>query len=117
LLLDEMFSPRICEALRARGHNVVGVSERPDLRSLPDDDVYAWATNAGCWVLTENVKDFRPLVARALQSRTAAVGVLYSSSRTFPRSRMNVEPLVDAIDKWLSAGLPSPPTLEAWLSR
>ena len=36
------------------------------------------------WLLTENVKDFRPILLRALQADTAITGILYTSSRAFP---------------------------------
>lgn len=116
LLLDEMFSPSVCQVLRERGHSVLGVVERLDLRSAPDKDVYAWAASTGCWIMTENVKDFRPIAAHASQSGLVAVGLLYTSSRTFPRSRANITPLVDAVDKWLRNGPPAPPVFEAWLT-
>lgn len=30
------------------------------MRSMTDADVFAWVLAAPCWLLTENVKDFRP---------------------------------------------------------
>lgn len=115
LALDEMFSPKIAEALRGRGHEVVAVAERADLRAMTDDDLYAWATAAGCWLLTENVKDYRPIMLRALQAADAAAGLLFTSSRTFPRSRQNPGPLIEAIDAWLTKGPSAPPLTEDWL--
>ncbi|HET8662671.1 MAG TPA: DUF5615 family PIN-like protein [Micromonosporaceae bacterium] len=113
LALDEMFSPRIVEALRARGHQVVAVAERPDLRTMTDENLYAWATEQGCWLLTENVKDFRPIMLRAQQA--AHAGVLFTNARTFPRSRHNPGPLIEAIDAWLAKGPPTPTLTEDWL--
>lgn len=113
IALDEMFSPKIAEALRARGHKVVAVAERPDLRAMTDEDLYAWATAQGCWLLTENVKDFRPIMLRAQQA--ARAGLLFASARTFPRLRHNPGPLIEAIDAWLTKGVPAPPLAEDWL--
>ncbi len=115
LALDEMFSPRIAEALCSRGRKVVAVAERLDLRAMTDDDLYAWAAAERCWLLTENVKNFRPIMLRALQAGGAATGLLFTSGRTFRRSRHNPGPLIVANDPWPVKGRPAPPLLEDWL--
>jgi hypothetical protein len=115
LLLDEMFSPTIAAALRELGHDVVAVAERGELRAMSDEEVFAWASAQRRWLLTENVKDFRPILLRALQADSAAVGVLYSSNRAFPRSRKNPGPLIQALDAWLRDGPPEHPLCEDWL--
>jgi hypothetical protein len=115
LALDEMFSPKIAEALRERGRKVIAVAERTDLRAMTDDDLYAWATAERCWLLTENVKDFRPIMLHALQTGGTATGLLFTSNRSFPRSRHNPGPLIEAIDAWLAKGPPPPPHTEDWL--
>src|SRR5690349_2939538 len=112
LTLDEMFSPKIAEALRERGHNVVAVAERTDLRAMTDDELYTWAVAQQCWLLTENVKDFRPIMLQALQAGGGTTGLLFTSSRTFPRSRRNPGPLIEAITAWLAKGPPAPPLIE-----
>jgi hypothetical protein len=115
LLLDEMFAPAIAAALRDLGHDVIAVAERGELRAMIDEEVFAWATAQGRWLLTENVKDFRPILVRALQAGVATAGVLYTSGRAFPRSRKNPDPLIEALDAWLKAGPPAPPLREDWL--
>lgn len=115
LVLDEMFSPTIAEALRDRGHRVVAVAERADLRSMTDEDLYAWAAEEGRWLLTENVKDFRPIMLRTLQSGGTTAARLFTSSRAFPRSRKNPGPLIEAVHAWLTTGPPAPPLVEDWL--
>jgi Domain of unknown function (DUF5615) len=116
LLLDEMFSPQIAAALRDLGHDVVAVAERGELRAMTDQDVFAWATAQGRWLLTENVKDIRPILLRALQADAATTGILYTSSRAFPRSRKNPGPLIQALHAWLKVGPPTAPLTEDWLS-
>jgi len=119
LLLDEMFAPALATALRAQGHDVRSIAERVDMRAMTDPDVFAWVLAAPCWLLTENVKDFRPLLLQALQTGTATpegFGLLFTSSRAFPRSRANPGPLIDALHVWLSAGLPAAPIVEDWLT-
>jgi nucleoside-diphosphate-sugar epimerase len=58
LLLDEMYPSVVAERLRARGHDVVAVTERPELRSLSDADVFMVGQSERRTVVTENVADF-----------------------------------------------------------
>jgi hypothetical protein len=116
LVLDEMFSPAIAAALRDLGHpDIHSVAERVDLRAMTDREVFAWAATQRAWLLTENVKDFRPILLQAMQTGAAMPGLLLTSSRTFPRSRKNPGPLIDALHAWLQAGPPAPPITEDWL--
>src|SRR5207248_1062076 len=104
LLLDEMFSPAIAAALRDLGHDVIAVAERTEMRAMSDEEVFTWAASQGRWLLTENVKDFRPILLRALQADTTVTGLLCTSNRSFPRSRKNPGPLIQAIHTWLLNG-------------
>jgi predicted nuclease of predicted toxin-antitoxin system len=115
LLLDEMFSPVIAADLRQLGHDVIAVADRPDLRSKPDEEIFAWASTEKRWLLTENVKDFRPIMLRALSAGVPGCGLLFTSSRAFPRTRKNPGSLIRALDAWLTAGPPAPPVTESWL--
>ena len=115
LLLDEMFAPRVAEALRERGHRVAALVESPEMRAMPDEEVFARAAAQRCWLLSENVRDFQPIKLRALQANVSTAGLLFTSSRTFPRSRQHIGPLVDALDAWLTKGPPGPPIIEDWL--
>jgi predicted nuclease of predicted toxin-antitoxin system len=116
LLLDEMFSPAIAAGLRELGHDVIAIADQPELRSKSDEEVFAWACADKRWVLTENVKDFRPILLRALQGGMPACGLLFTSSRTFHRSRKNPGPLISAVHAWLTAEPPAPPVTESWLT-
>jgi predicted nuclease of predicted toxin-antitoxin system len=115
LLLDEMFSPAIAAELRQLGHDVIAVADRPDLRSKSDPEIFAWASAEKRWLLTENVKDFRPIMLRALPAGSPGCGLLFTSGRVFPRSRKNPGPLIPALDAWLTAGPPAPAVTESWL--
>jgi hypothetical protein len=101
LLLDEMHAPVVAEALRKRGHDVIAVAERPDLRAMADAELFVWAGQESRRLVTENVKDFRRLFPRAEESTRRKAALLYTTSRTFPRSRRNPGPLVAALDAWL----------------
>ena len=112
LLLDEMFSAAIAAGLRERGHDLIAVADRPDLRAKSDEEKFAWASAEARWLLTENVKDFRPIMLRALPGGPPGCGLLFTSGRAFPRSRKNPGPLINALHAWLTAG---PPVTESWL--
>lgn len=79
------------------------VAERVDLRSI-DDELFAWAVTGNRWLLTENVRDYHPILLRAMQAGGAITGLRFTSSRTFPRSRQNPGPLIEALHRWLSTG-------------
>lgn len=115
LVLDEMFSPTIAGALRDLGHDVVAVAERGELRAANDEEVFAWAISQSRWLVTENVKDFRPILQRALQADTISTGIVYTSNRSFPRSRKNPGPLIQALHAWMLDGPPEAPLTEDWL--
>ena len=115
LLLDEMFSPAIAAELRQRGHDVIAVADRPDLRAKSDEEIFAWASAERRWLLTENVKDFRPIMLRVFSTGSPGCGLLFTSSRAFPRSRKNPGPLINALHAWLTDGPPAPSVTESWL--
>jgi predicted nuclease of predicted toxin-antitoxin system len=115
LWLDEMFSPLIAAELRGLGHDVIAVADQPDLRSKSDEEIFAWVSADKRWLLTENVKDFRPIMLRALQAGPPGCGMLFTSSRAFPRSRRNPGPLIMALHAWLTAEPPAPSITESWL--
>ncbi|MEV6526426.1 DUF5615 family PIN-like protein [Longispora sp. NPDC051575] len=113
ILLDEMHSPAVARALRALHHDVIAIAEHPELRSLPDDEVYLYAVAHDRCVVTENVKDFRRLHARAEETGAPRTRLLYTSSRTFKRSRRDFGPFVEALVAWI--GAPHAAGTEAWL--
>lgn len=116
LLLDEMFAPVIARTLRDRGYDVVSVAEDPELRALPDPELHAWAVANGRWLVTENVRDFQPLVRDTHSANAQTTGLLFTASRTFPRSRGNPGPLIAALDSWLGATETGDHGREQWLA-
>lgn len=117
LLLDEMHAPVVAAALRERGHDILAVVDQDELRALTDEELFRWAAERGRRIVTENVKDFAPLLRRAEELGQPAAPLLLTSSRTFPRSRRNPGPLIDALDAWLRTAESNQPTLEDWLQR
>ncbi|MGH3825415.1 MAG: DUF5615 family PIN-like protein [Pseudonocardiaceae bacterium] len=115
LLLDEMFPPMLAEQLRADGFDVVSVAGHVTLAAASDEEVMRWAAAQDHRLVTENVKDFQPLIQLASESGEPTARLLYTSSRRFPRIRRNPSSLLDALRRWLkeSAGHANP---VAWLS-
>lgn len=115
LLLDEMHSPAVAVALRGLGHDVIAVVAQPELRAMTDDEVFAWAAQRSRRIVTENVRDFRRLLLRAEESGQIHAGVLFTSSRTLPRSRRDPGPLIDVLHAWLCERGVSARPVEDWL--
>lgn len=117
LLLDEMHAPVVAATLRDRGYDVLAVAEQDELRALADEELFRWAAERGRSIVTENVKDFAPLLRQVEELGQPMAPLLFTSSRTFPRSRRNPGPLIEALDAWLRAADAAEPLLEAWLQR
>jgi hypothetical protein len=101
-LLDEQLSPQIAVLLRKAGCDVLAVADRDDLIGLSDRIILEVATGEGRAVITNNIKDFRPLAAEWLaQGRTHGGLILLPSSRTHTRAA--VAALADAIEAVLRA--------------
>lgn len=66
LLLDEMLSPVIARELRARGNDVEAVAGHPDRETLSDPEVLALARAERRAVVTNNLRDYRPLHHEAI---------------------------------------------------
>jgi hypothetical protein len=66
LLLDEMLSPEIARELRARGHDVEAVAGHPDWEGQSDSQIMAVARTERRAVVTNNLRDFRPLHSEAI---------------------------------------------------
>ena len=115
LLLDEMHAPAVAAALRDRRHDVIAVAENPELRALTDEELLLYAAGKARRIVTENVKDFRRLLLRSEESGQPTAGVLFTSSRTFPRLRRNPGPLIDALHAWLMAPDVGERPVEDWL--
>ena len=104
LLLDEMLDPSIAAELRARGHDVVAVAERPDLRTQPDRAILAAAEAEDRIVVTED-RDYRRLGAERVLADRSYPAVIFTDDRSWPRAnRRTLGRLVTALDKLLTSG-------------
>lgn len=102
LVLDEHYSKLIAEQLRARGHDVVSVKERPDLEGLRDEQLFPMMAAEQRVILTENWADFGRLMQQAGASGAMHYGVVFSSRQQLPRSRETIGLYVDVLDDFLA---------------
>ena len=99
-ILDEQLSPQIAVLLRQADHDVDAVADREDLAGCSDRIILEVACSEGRAVVTNNIKDFRPLAAEWLaQGRVHAGLILLPSTRTQTRSA--IAAVAAAIEKIL----------------
>lgn len=99
-ILDEQLSPQIAALLRKAGYDVDAVAEREDLVGRSDRSILEAASSEGRAVVTNNIKDFRPLAAEWLaQGRIHAGLILLPSTRT--RTRHAIAAIAEAIENVL----------------
>jgi len=102
LLLDEMLSPAIARALRARGHDVEAVKEHPDWEGLADPDLVALARRERRAIVTTNLRDFRMLhVERVTPGAAGHAGLVFVST-TRQLNSAAIGPLVAALEAKLA---------------
>ena len=113
-LLDEQLSPQIAALLREDDFDVITVAERDDLVARGDRIIFEFANAEHRAVVTNNIKDFRPLAAEWLaQGRMHAGLVLLPSSRT--RTRAAVPALAGAIEGIMRANRHGIAGRELWI--
>ena len=113
-LLDEQLSPQIARVLRERGLDVAAAAERSDLVEAADRDVIDLATREQRAVVTNDIKDFRPIAAECLMDGRGHAGlVLIPASRA--RSRDATGALADAIEAVMRAHPDGIPNAEHWI--
>lgn len=100
LLLDEQLSPVIAEQLKALGHDVVSAAEA-GLAGVTDTEVLASAARDRRAVVTNNIRDFRPLHADCLKMGTAHHGIVLVPTGKYRLRRDNFGLLITALDELL----------------
>jgi predicted nuclease of predicted toxin-antitoxin system len=99
-ILDQQLSPQIAVLLRQAGYDVDAVAGREDLVGRSDRIILEVARGEGRAVVTNNLKDFRPLAAEWLaQGRVPAGLILLPSTRT--RSRNAIAAVAGAVENVL----------------
>ena len=113
-LLDDQLSPQITVLLRQLGFDVVAVADRSDLVECSDRIILQIACSELRAVVTNDVKDFRPLAAERLAHGQSHAGViLLPSSRT--RTRAAVGALTDGIEAVLREHPDGLTSSERWI--
>lgn len=116
LLLDEHYSDAIAAELRAAGHDVVAVVADPQLRAQPDSEVFRHAVASGRRIVTENIKDFRPLLLQAYAAGDPAAPLLLVPPNRFPRGAgRRTAAIVKAVSDWLDTAEVADRPDEDWL--
>jgi nucleoside-diphosphate-sugar epimerase len=112
-----MYPSAIAEQLRARGHDVHAVTARPELRALPDKDVFDVAQQERRAVLTENISDFSVIADRCDERGQAHHGLIFVDPAKHPRGdQRTVGRLVTGLDGLLKEHPADEPTsLRSWL--
>lgn len=104
LLLDEHYSDAIAAQLRDVGYDVVAVVTDPDLRAQPDAEIFRRAAAAHRRIVTENIKDFRPLLQQAYAADDPVARLLLVPPNRFPRGPgQRTSAIVKAVSDWLAA--------------
>jgi len=80
---------------------------------MSDAELHQWATENGSRIVTENVKDSRRLASIIDEGP----GLLFTSTRSFPRSKRSVSLVISALEAWLRNHDPDSAPLQEWLQR
>lgn len=117
LLLDEMLTPAIARELRERGHDVEAVAGHPDFESLSDLELMVVARAEHRAIVTNNVRDFRPLHYEAITpGGPGHFGMIFMSGN-YRRTKADTGRIVGALEAKLTQ-YPAERDLangEAWL--
>ncbi len=99
-ILDEQLPPLIAVLLRQAGYDVDAVAVREDLAGRSDRIILELACSEDRAVVTNNIKDFRPLAAEWLAQGEVHAGlILLPSART--RTRNAIAAVAAAIENVL----------------
>ena len=102
LLLDEMLSPAIARELRSHGHDVEAVAGNPEHEALSDPDVLALARAQHRAVVTNNLRDFRPLHHEAITPGGAGHYGMIFIPGSYRRTRADTGKIVSRLEAILT---------------
>ncbi len=102
LLLDEMLTPAIARELCSRGHDVQAVAGHPDREALSDPEVLALARADHRAVVTNNLRDFRPLHHEAILPGGAGHFGMVFIPGSYRRTKAHTGRIITALEAILS---------------
>ena len=98
LLLDEMLSPAIARELTARGYDVEAVAGHPSREALQDPEVLSLARTERRAIVTNNVRDFRPLhVEAVMPGGPGHFGMIFMPGN-YKRTRHDIGRIIAALE-------------------
>ena len=95
--MDEMYSDTISSELRRLGVDAISIHDRPQLEGSADEDVMRVAIAERRVLVTNNVRDYAPLVEEFGLRGETHFGVVFTDDATFPRTRDGIGSLVHAL--------------------
>ncbi len=102
LLLDEMLSPVIARELRERGHDVESVAGNPGREAMSDTDVLALARAEHRAIVTNNLRDYRPLHNEAIvPGGDGHFGMIFMPG-TYRRTKADIGRVIAALEAILA---------------
>jgi hypothetical protein len=102
LLLDEMLSPAIARELRGRVHDVLAIADYPGWVALSDPEVMTLARTEHRAVVTNNLRDYRPLHADAIiPGGPGHFGMIFMPG-TYRRTKADTRRIIAALEAKLA---------------
>ncbi len=114
-LLDEQLSHQIVQLLRERGLDVMAVTERSERQEASDREVFEVAAGERRAVVTNNIKDFRPIAAERIAGGRGHAGLILLPAN-HSRSRDATGVLADAIETVMCAHADGIADGEHWIA-
>lgn len=102
LLLDEMLSPLIAQELRSRGHDVLAVAGDHDHEGMSDLEVMALARAERRAVVTNNLRDYRPLHHEAIMPGGAGHYGMIFMPGAYRRTKADTGRIIAALEALLT---------------
>lgn len=106
-----MYSPLIARELRRRGHDVVSAHEEPG-SGIADEDLFDHARSEQRALVTENVRDYRPLAEALISVGEGHSGLVFTTEKRWPRSDPGA--LIAALDRMLRSTPGDVNDVELW---
>jgi predicted nuclease of predicted toxin-antitoxin system len=112
LLLDEMYPRLIAAELRRHGHDATSAHDTPG-GGATDDAVFNHALGEGRAIVTENIRDFRPLAQALHAAGKTHSGLILTTAKRWPRHDPGA--LITALDELVRANPGEIDNEEHWL--